>query len=90
MMPWPVLDKPVDQTSIAATVGAVIVAVAMAVNFYNWIVSAIYGEKAPDNPWGSNSLEWAACPSPPGPGNFPTPPEVTEDWHPHAYEPQKA
>ncbi len=73
---------------VMATVGAIVVAVSMALNFYNWIVSAIFGEKAPENPWGSNSLEWTHCQSPPGPGNFPKLPKVSSKWHPHEYKPQ--
>jgi cytochrome c oxidase subunit 1 len=44
--------------------------------FYNAATSLARGEKAPANPWGGRSLEWAA-PSPPGHGNFATQPYVT-------------
>ncbi len=36
---------------------------------YNFIVSMFRGEKASENPWNANTLEWAT-PSPPGHGNF--------------------
>jgi cytochrome c oxidase subunit 1 len=41
----------------------------------NVFVSLFWGKKADRNPWHSNSLEWTA-PSPPGHGNFETPPIV--------------
>jgi cytochrome c oxidase subunit 1 len=59
----------------------------------NFIWSLFAGRRATDNPWQSNTLEWAA-PSPPPHGNFLTPPvvyhgpyeysspEVAEDWLP--------
>ncbi|MDH5679644.1 MAG: cbb3-type cytochrome c oxidase subunit I, partial [Nitrospinota bacterium] len=69
-----------------ATVGAFLVAVAMTLTFINWIHGAIAGPAADKNPWGSASLEWTHTESPPGPGNFPTPPTVSEDWTPYNYE----
>jgi cytochrome c oxidase subunit 1 len=48
---------------------------------YNFIASLLVGEKAPANPWHSNTLEWSA-PSPPPHYNFETIPTV---YHP-AYE----
>jgi len=36
---------------------------------YNFFVSMFKGEKAPDNPWRANSLEWSTS-SPPPHGNF--------------------
>ncbi len=59
----------------------------------NFIYSLFAGEKAPENPWEANTLEWMA-PSPPPHGNFATTPhvyrgpyeysspEVEEDWLP--------
>ncbi|MDH4183299.1 MAG: cbb3-type cytochrome c oxidase subunit I [Nitrospinota bacterium] len=69
-----------------ATLGAIFIAVAMLLTFYNWIHGAIAGPKAELNPWGSASMEWTHTESPPGPGNFPTPPTVTEDWTPYNYK----
>ncbi len=68
-----------------ATVGAIVTILGILVMFINWIYSAIAGEKASDNPWGSSSLEWTHTETPPGPGNFPTPPTVSEDWTPYNY-----
>jgi cytochrome c oxidase subunit 1 len=41
----------------------------------NFIWSLFAGEKAPENPWEANTLEWSA-PSPPPHGNFVTQPQV--------------
>ena len=68
-----------------ATVGAFIIAIAMTITILSWIHGAIWGEKAPDNPWGSASMEWTHTATPPGPGNFPTPPTVSADWTPYNY-----
>ena len=68
-----------------ALLGAGLIALGTAITFINWIVSAISGKEAPDNPWGSQSLEWTKTPTPPGPGNFPEPVVVTADWTPYEY-----
>ena len=44
--------------------------------FYNAAVSLTRGEPAPVNPWGARTLDWSTE-SPPGHGNFTTPPVVT-------------
>jgi len=41
----------------------------------NIFYSMFKGEKPQENPWEATTLEWA-CPSPPGHGNFPTPPKA--------------
>jgi cytochrome c oxidase subunit 1 len=67
------------------TVGAVILGIGILLSFINWIKS-LWGPKAPDNPWGSPSLEWTMTDTPVGPHNFKKyPVEVPEDWHPYAY-----
>jgi len=43
------------------------------------IHSLFRGKKSPPNPWGGATLEWA-CPSPPPPENFITPPIVTDPY----------
>jgi cytochrome c oxidase subunit I len=43
--------------------------------FINFFYSIFRGEKAPENPWESTTLEWT-LPSPPGHGNFATTPTV--------------
>ncbi|HWE63376.1 MAG TPA: cytochrome c oxidase subunit I [Chloroflexota bacterium] len=49
---------------------------------YNAAVSLARGERAPSNPWGARTLEWATN-SPPGHGNFVRTPVVT--WAPYDY-----
>lgn len=66
------------------TFGAGIIGVGFAVAVINWIVGAMRGKPAGDNPWGSLSLEWTTV-SPPPHGNWPTPPSVSEDWNPYGY-----
>jgi cytochrome c oxidase subunit 1 len=66
------------------TVGALFVGLGFALAIFNWIHGALKGEKAPDNPWGSKSLEWTTA-TPPPPGNWREVPQVAEDWHPYAY-----
>jgi cytochrome c oxidase subunit 1 len=43
------------------------------INFF-WSIKK--GQKVSSNPWDATTLEWAAAPSPPPHGNFPTPPAV--------------
>jgi len=50
-----------------------------------WIHGMLKGEKAPQNPWGAQSLEWTSAAIVAGQGNFPSPVEVAEDWHPYKY-----
>ncbi len=69
-----------------ATYGAIVVAIGMAFMILNWIYGAIKGAKASENPWRSASLEWTHAPTPPGPGNFPTPVTVSPDWTPYNYK----
>lgn len=68
-----------------ATVGAFITAVGILLMVIGWIVSAIRGPAAGQNPWNAKSLEWTHAPSPPGPGNFPKDVVVTADWTPYNY-----
>ncbi|NIY07892.1 MAG: cytochrome C oxidase subunit I, partial [Gemmatimonadetes bacterium] len=42
---------------------------------FNFLWCLVRGEKAPQNPWRANTLEWTA-PSPPPHGNFATAPVV--------------
>ncbi|MBF0170268.1 MAG: cbb3-type cytochrome c oxidase subunit I [Nitrospinae bacterium] len=74
-----------EPTQKMATMGAIIIALSMVVVIFNWVYSAIAGVKAPLNPWGSKSMEWTHTQSPPGAGNFPTPPTVSADWSPYNY-----
>ncbi len=78
-----------ESTQVFMTVGAAIIGVGFALTILNWIHGAIAGDKAPDNPWGSMSLEWTAA-TPPPPGNWPEVPVLAEDWHPYGYARDKA
>ncbi len=66
------------------TYGAFILAVGIFLAIVALIKGALSGEKAPNNPWQSNSLEWQ-LPSPPPPHNFDEPPKVGKDFCPHGY-----
>jgi cytochrome c oxidase subunit I len=68
-----------------ATIGAFVIATGVLLMIIGWINSAIRGPIVEENPWGSKALEWTHAPSPPGPGNFPTPVEVADDWTPYDY-----
>jgi cytochrome c oxidase subunit 1 len=67
------------------TAGAGVLAVGFAIAVLNWIMGAINGKPAGDNPWNSPSLEWTTV-SPPPHGNWPSPPSVADDWHPYGYK----
>ena len=58
--------KPYHQ---ASTVGSYILGVAFMIMAYYLLHSLVRGEKAPENPWGSATLEWATA-SPPIATNF--------------------
>ena len=53
-----------------STTGAYIMAVGLVLAGLNFIHALRRGKKAPNNPWGSNTLEWRT-PSPPPHDNFP-------------------
>jgi len=55
--------------SLVATVGQVINDLSMFIFVFNVARTLWKGERAPDNPWGASSLEWAVA-SPPPPYNF--------------------
>ncbi|MEJ2287419.1 MAG: hypothetical protein P8Y02_02040, partial [Deinococcales bacterium] len=46
----------------------------------NFLISAYRGQRAPANPWGGKTLEWATS-SPPPHENFETIPIVREDFY---------
>ncbi len=60
---------------IFATVSMVVMLIFQLVFIYNFFVSMFKGERAPNNPWNANTLEWT-IPSPPPHGNFKTLPTV--------------
>jgi cytochrome c oxidase subunit 1 len=61
--------------NLLASIGAVIIAISMLIFVVNVAVSLKNGVLASDNPWGGETLEWAAS-SPPRPYNFPFIPVV--------------
>ncbi|MFQ5464306.1 MAG: cbb3-type cytochrome c oxidase subunit I [Thermodesulfobacteriota bacterium] len=65
------------------TLGAFILGFGVLLTFISWIHGLVAGRKAPDNPWGSRSLEWTTS-TPPGPGNWPEVPNC-EDFDPYGY-----
>ena len=79
--------------NVFITISAFCLAVSQIPFVVNFIHSLFAGEKASENPWEANTLEWAA-PSPPPHGNFATTPQVyrgpyeysvpnaDEDWLP--------
>lgn len=66
-----------------SSVGALILGVGVFIMIVNLIISLKTGAKAPNNPWGSTTLEWEAQ-SPPVHENFAEAPKVTRD--PYIYE----
>jgi cytochrome c oxidase subunit 1 len=73
---FPDLNTPALQhLRITATVGLLIMLAFQAVFLYNFVRSLVAGQKAADNPWHANTLEWLA-PSPPPHGNFAVMPTV--------------
>ncbi len=60
---------------VLATVALVVMLLFQFVFLYNFIRSLFAGEKAEENPWKANTLEWLA-PSPPPHGNFAEMPTV--------------
>jgi cytochrome c oxidase subunit 1 len=63
-----------------SSIGAYVMGAALLLQLFNWIHGLIAGKPAPENPWGSNTLEWQT-PSPPPHDNFPTDPPVTDPYY---------
>ncbi len=68
-----------DTLNFISTVGALILAAGVFLFVLNVITSLRRGERAPDNPWGGGTLEWAAS-SPPQPYNFARLPVVSSRY----------
>ncbi|QDU66275.1 cytochrome c oxidase subunit I [Engelhardtia mirabilis] len=71
-----------------STIGAYVLLIGLVMVAYNLVMSMIKGKQAPDNPWGSNTLEWK-CSSPPPHHNFEHQPTVGDpyDIEGYVYEP---
>ena len=68
-----------------STIGVYIAFLSILLMLVTWFHGMLKGEKSPQNPWGSQSLEWTATALIPGQGNFPSPVEVPEGWHPYNF-----
>ncbi|MCA9549655.1 MAG: cytochrome c oxidase subunit I [Myxococcales bacterium] len=66
-----------------STVGAYILGFGILMAFAGLIIAALKGPKAPDNPWGANTLEWHTS-SPPPFDNYASQPEATDPYDYHA------
>jgi cytochrome c oxidase subunit 1 len=86
--------KPLEPINMFISISAFVLGAAQFLLLANMIWSYCKGEKATENPWHANTLEWSA-PSPPGHGNWPGPipvvyrgpyeyssPESAEDYLP--------
>ncbi|MFQ5668021.1 MAG: cbb3-type cytochrome c oxidase subunit I, partial [Candidatus Binatia bacterium] len=92
--------KPLQPIHHVVTVAAIILLVGQIPLIVNFFWSLVAGERATDNPWHANTLEWSTT-SPPPHGNFATiptvyrdpyeynAPGVSEDWLPQ-YVPSPA
>jgi len=78
-MPRRVYTYPADMgwgtLNLVATIGAVTIATSVLLFIVNAVWSRRHGERAGDNPWGADTLEWATT-SPPPAENFKRPPVV--------------
>ncbi|HVA82265.1 MAG TPA: cbb3-type cytochrome c oxidase subunit I [Candidatus Binataceae bacterium] len=62
--------KPLAPINMFISISAFVLGAAQFIFLANIIWSCFKGEKASENPWNANTLEWSA-PSPPGHGNWP-------------------
>ncbi len=75
---FPMFDNLVDINEIV-TVFAILGALAQVIFLFNFFYSIFRGEKAPQNPWNSNTLEWTT-PMANIHGNWPGPLPVVHRW----------
>ncbi|MBI5469637.1 MAG: cbb3-type cytochrome c oxidase subunit I, partial [Deltaproteobacteria bacterium] len=68
------------------TIGSYLIFIGAVVVLISWIHGLVAGKKAPENPWGSKSLEWTHTQSPPPPGNYAETPKLPDDWNPYGYK----
>ena len=64
---------------VLSSIGAYILGFGFLMMFAYLMHSLFRGKKAPENPWGGATLEWA-CPSPPPHHNFDEPPQVGDPY----------
>jgi cytochrome c oxidase subunit 1 len=57
------------------TVNAILLGLTQLIIVYNFVASLVVGQRAPDNPWHANTLEWTTT-SPPPHYNFAVIPTV--------------
>ncbi len=72
-----------------STLGSYVLTIGLFLILFNWVQSLVKGRRAPQNPWGSNSLEWHAA-SPPIHENFKVTPEGVDpyDYRAWKYNPE--
>src|SRR5688572_11697207 len=75
--------KPLQPINEFITLSALILGASQLIFFVNFFWSAFRGEKATENPWHANGLEWST-PSPPPHGNWPGAIPVVHRW-PYEY-----
>jgi cytochrome c oxidase subunit 1 len=75
---FPMFDNLVDINQIV-TVFAILAALAQIIFLFNFFYSMFRGEKSPQNPWNSNTLEWTT-PMANIHGNWPGPLPVVHRW----------
>jgi cytochrome c oxidase subunit 1/cytochrome c oxidase subunit I+III len=61
--------------NLISTVGSFLLGLGILITFVNWVWSLRRGPKAPNDPWGGDTLEWATT-SPPPEYNFATVPTI--------------
>ncbi|MDX8395114.1 MAG: cbb3-type cytochrome c oxidase subunit I [Mariprofundaceae bacterium] len=75
----------ITQAQHMSTIGVYITFVSVVIMLVTWIHAIMAGEKAPANPWNSESLEFSQTAVVPGQGNFPDPLIIPEGWSPYGY-----
>jgi cytochrome c oxidase subunit I len=92
-MPRRIADYQIDRwtsANVASTAGAFLTGVSVLIFLWNFLVSIRRGQRAGDDPWGGNSLEWVTS-SPPPHHNFHELPPVGSERptfdHRHGHDP---
>jgi cytochrome c oxidase subunit I len=82
---WATYPIEFQKFHVMSTMGAYVMAFGLIIVGFNWLFAALWGKKAPANPWGGNSLEWHTS-SPPPTENFLTPPIADDPYNYSAWE----